>query len=191
MPANSFNPYKLDIVNQVLSELTRLPVDSIDSSKDTQLISYRIDKAIPLLLLKTNWKFAIKYATLSSPETVNPFPQYQYSYVLPADYGRMWHLWQQWFNYDILDGRIVTDQKPITFYYVVNQVDYDTLGILFERLLVLYLASVFAKPLTENVQLAADLEVKYEKEFNNAVLQNSMEGPIKSAPNDYDRNQRV
>jgi len=188
MPSNAFVPSLLDVVNQVLSELGRLPVDNVESDQNALLISQRIPYLLPELLLRTPWNWAIKYVTDNNPITQNFSPEYTYTYQLPADYGRMFKFWQMWYDYTIIDNFVLANQRPINYYYVVNNTDIDILPPLFFQLLVLYTASRVALALTENQKLFQYLDQQYRMKLADAIRQNDMDRRIMSTPhNDFDR----
>jgi hypothetical protein len=187
---------KLSIVNQVLLEIGRLPVTNIDDSPDAELISAKVDLLLPVLLQETHWNFAIKYREDSTPLTTQFSPDYNYTYQLPADFGHLFN----WGNFNnnfsdpgaqpflITDGLINSNSQPITYYYIVNNVDPDALTIMFFRALVLFTASDVSLALTENQSLTSYLRQKYEIEKARAVMRNDMEFYKTSTPyNDYDR----
>ena len=188
MPSNSFTPSKLQVVNQVLNELGRLPVDNIDTDDQAKLISLRLDILLPELLLRAPWNDAIKYRTDNTPLTTNFSPEFTYTFQLPFDYGRMFKFWLMWYDYEILDNFLLSNQRPVNYYYVVNNVDYDTITPLFERTLVLYTASTVALALTQSMELTKYLTSLYMDKLSGAILQNDMDRRVQATPhNDFDR----
>jgi hypothetical protein len=187
MPSNAFSPSKLDIVNQVLGEIGRLPIDNIEDDQDAMLIALRLDVLLPELLLRTNWNWAIKYRSDNAPITVPFSPEYTYAFQLPADYGRMFRFYQQWYGYAIMDNLLLSNQRPTNYYYLVNTVDYDLLPPIFQRCLALYTASVMCMALTQNAALTTFITNLYMQKLSDAILQNDMDAEIIGVPNDFDR----
>lgn len=188
MPSNAFTPSKLDVVNQVLSELGRLPVDNIDTDDQAQIVSKRLDTLLPEFLLRTPWNIAIKYVTDNTPLTQNFSPEFVYTFQLPFDYGRMFKFWQMWYDYEILDNFLLSNQRPVMYYYVVNNIDYDLITPLFMRCLVLYTASTVSMVLTQDLKLTQYLYMAYKEKLNDAILQNDMDRRVQATPhNDFDR----
>lgn len=186
-------PSKLEVVNQILNELGHPPVASITNADDASIIiSPRCDLLANELLLRTTWNFAIKYVSNTTP-LVNSFsPDFLYSYQLPSDFGSLDRISPQTTNfglyYRIVDDMICTNSKPLNFYYVVNQVDYSAITIMFQRALVLYVAADVCNVLTNKEELARYLERKYEEKLNDAIRQNDMQRFVQSTPfNDFDR----
>lgn len=181
---------ELDVVNQALLELGRLPVIQISDRADAQLIDAKIDVLLPKLLAATSWNFAIKFVNNNTPNTQSFSPDYLYAYQLPPDYGRFFKFSTNCFplSYAFVDGLLLTSTKPIAYYYIVNNVDFDAISTLFYRALALYVAADVAFVLTNNAELAIYLEKKYEKEKSDAILLNDMERMIQTTPsNDFDR----
>jgi hypothetical protein len=174
---------RLSIVNQARIELGRLPVSNINDADDTILLDAKIDILLPVLLQETNWDFAIKYKQDSTPLTTQFTPDYEFTYQLPADYGQMFGWGDFNINFGnlssspflITDGLISTDDNPISYYYIVSNVDVDAISTLFYRTLVLFIASDSALVLTENEDLTKYLNLKYEEARSKAVNRNDME----------------
>jgi hypothetical protein len=181
---------KLTVINQALLALGFSPVANETESESAKFMSEKLDSLLPILLLSETWRFAIKYREDNTPITQNFSPDYRYSYQLPFDYGRFVQLGNNRFVLDfaIIDELILTNTKPFTYYYVVNDMDYSIMPPIFARTLALYAAADAAIPLTQNVQLSNLLNTKFLQEKTNALLLNNMERDIKTAPyNDFDR----
>ncbi len=183
-------PTKLEVVNQALNEIGRLPVTNINDSDDSLLISGKLDVLLPEMLLRTDWNFAIKYIKDDTPLTVNFSPDFQYTYQLPSDYNRFDRAGyaQLTFPYRLVDSRLLCDERPVSYYYVVNNVDYEVITPLFYRALSLYAAAKSAMALTNKEELTLYLENEYIRKLNDAILQNDMDRRVVSTPfNDFDR----
>ena len=187
-------PAKLDVVNQALNELGFPAVQALTSTAASTLISNKLDILLPELLLRTDWNFAIKFVTNNTPNTVNISPDYLYNYALPPDYNRMdrfsWQLSTTAFGfvYRIIDQTLMTNVRPVLYYYVTANVDYSVITPLFYRALVLYVAAESAAVLTNNIGLAKILEGKYQQKMNEAIIENDQDRMIQSTPmNYYDR----
>lgn len=171
-------------------ELGSKPVVSINDNERAQIIAAKLPILLPLLLARTFWNFAIKYVFDNTPLTVGFSPDFQYSYQLPADYGRFWRFSTNYYPlaYQITDGLLLINIRPVSYYYVVDTVPYNVISPLFYRSLALYAASDTAYVLTEDEGLAKYLLQKYENESNSAILLNDMERDIVTMPqNDFDR----
>lgn len=184
---------RLDIVNQALTELGRLPVTNINDSEDATLLDVKLSLLLPVLLQETVWNFAILYREDSTPLTTPLTPDFSYTYQLPADYGRMFQFGNINNNLDtpylISNNLISTNEKPISYYYIINDVNVGAISTMFFRAIVLFIASDACLVLTENEKLTQYLKAKYEEEKGKAVNLNDMERYITGKPNnDYDRN---
>lgn len=181
---------KLDVINQALIEIGRLPVTNENDSEASQLISAKIDLLLPLMVLETTWNFAIKFISDNTPNTQSFSPDYLYTYQLPFDFGRFFkfstNCWP--LTYQFTDGLLLTNVKPISYYYIVNTIDFDAFNTLFYRALAVFTASDVAFVLTNNESLAKYLLGKYLSAKSDAILFNDIERDIKTSPNnDYDR----
>ncbi len=184
-------PSLLDLTNRTLSELGRLSVIAITDSPDAVYVSNKILELYQEVLLDYNWNFAVVYVANYSPETTNFSPDYVYSYQLPGNYGKFFK-WAttgaQWPLYAIIDGMMLANTLPIQYYYIANDVAFESWTPLVARALVLYAAAKSAPTLTNNIQLANYLENEYMKARVKAILQNDMERSVSSTPyNDFDR----
>ncbi len=168
---------KLSVVNQALLELGKPVVVSINDSDDSQLIAAKLDLLFPLLLEVTFWNFAIIYKLDNTPLTSNPTTYSQYTYQLPANYGRMYLFSPATTGqgYFISGGQLQTNLKPVDYFYITNDVDYDAISTLFFRALSIYAAADSCLVITENEDLTQYLQAKYEMAKSDAILQNDME----------------
>jgi hypothetical protein len=189
MAASSFSPSLTDIVNQVLAEYGRGPVDNITTDAQAQLIANRVNFFLPIMLNEYNWNWAIKYVTDSTPLTQPFSPEWTFAFQLPFDYGHMFHFWNQvtWNDWTIIDNMILANQATINYYYVVVGVNFDVITANFMRALVLYVAESLSYVLTQDVALSQNLEAKFRRELARAIMQNDMERNVQAPPNDFDR----
>lgn len=187
-------PSLLELTNRTLSELGRLPIQSLDPDTITPegiVISNKLIELAPEVLLDYNWNFAIVYVTNSSPLTTNFSPDYVYSYQLPGNYGKFYK-WAttgaEWPFYAIVDGMLLANTLPIQYYYIANDIPFEFWQPLVARTLVLYAASKVSPTLTNNMQLTGYLENEYMKIRTKAIQENDMERSVMSTPfNDFDR----
>jgi hypothetical protein len=185
-------PTKLDVVNQALNELGQVPVTAITDQPASIIIANKLDVLLPEMLLTTEWNWALKFVQDNTPNTVNLTPDFPYNYTLPPDYGRMCNISWQTINfglyYRIMDNVIMTNSKPLLYYYVVNNVDYSVIPAIFYRALSLYAAATACDAITNNDSLSKKLQAKYERKLSDAIRQNDMDRYIASTPyNDFDR----
>lgn len=182
---------KLDLINDVLGELGIPTVTAESDSPAAQYVGRKLDRLHRTLLRATNWIWALKYRYDNTPLIQNFSPDYNYAYALPADYGRFYR-WAtsgaQWPIYTIADGRILSQTKPIQFYYVVNNASYEVISPQYEQTLIFFTAYMCSAQLTENLQLTAFLKQEFRTSRVEAIMFNNMELPTYTAPyNDYNR----
>jgi hypothetical protein len=184
-------PSQLQLVNRVLSELGRTPVTAITDKDNSIIIANKIDELFPEILLDCNWTWAIKYVNDGSPLVTNFSPDFTYTYQLPGDFGKFYRFatsGPQWGDYEFVDGYLLAQTKPVQYYYIVRDADYEVLPPLFARALILYTAAKVAPALTENQNLFMYLEKEYQKKRIDAILENDMQRSITQTPyNDFDR----
>jgi hypothetical protein len=188
---------QLQVVNLVLSKLGRKPVQNVNDQADSLLISQQLPLFLEELLLNTLWNFALQFrydnTPLTTNITANPFGGFLYNYQLPANYGRFAFFEYTNFPpfgvpYAIADGVLLTNTRPIIYWYVVNDVDYAVLPAPFVQALVYSTAWQVCLPLTQNQILTDKLEAMWERKLGDAIQQNAMEQPIMQVPfNDFNR----
>lgn len=182
----------LELVNRVLNEIGEPAVNAIDETHSSTFIANRIDDFIPQLLQITSWDFAVRLKDDNSPLSSNRFTDWQYNYQLPADFGQFFKFSRDAYNvinFDIYESILVSDTRPLKYYYISNQVNPDNFEPLFVDLLTLFTAARSAKAITEDKGLSQQLMSWFEHIKNEAVLQNSMQEAIRHKPhNDFDRN---
>lgn len=180
----------VNMVNQVLNELGRLAVTTVNDTQDALLISQKLAYLLPEALQWTDWNFAIKFIQDFNPRSEPFSTEYPYAFQLPADFGRFDRFSFQNYNnslYRFLDGLLLSTTTPVAYYYVVNEVDYAVMTPLFQRVLVLYCASTICTALTQNAALKVDLYKEFIKKQAEAVMQNDRERQVCTMPNDFDR----
>lgn len=83
---------------------------------------------------------------------------------------------------------ILANTLPIQYYYIRNDLPFETWPVLVTRQLILYAACKCAPTLTNDMQLTAYLAKQYEEARTKAILWNDMERSVMGAPyNDFDR----
>ena len=189
-------PSLLDLTNRALAELGRNNVTTIDPddpsvSQDAIYVSNKILELYKEVLLDYEWNFAVVYVANYSPETTNFSPDYVYSYQLPGNYGRFFQ-WAttgaQWPLYAIQDGMLLANTLPVQYYYIANDIPFESWPPLVARLLVLYAACKSAPSITNDMKLTAYLKNEYHEMRMKAITQNDMERSVMSTPfNDFDR----
>lgn len=186
-------PSLLDVTNQVLSKLGRPPVQDVANSEAATQISQQIPLFLQDMLMKYIWNFAIKFFTSSTPITNPISKEFLYNYEFPFDYGRFFR-WefpaatQFGMYYEIIDGLIMTNVLPISFYYVVNNIDISLIPVPFEQALIYYTAWLTCAQITNNIPLKNSLGQDYEMMFVNAVQWNDMERmKVQVLYNDFNR----
>jgi len=185
-------PYsELDVVNQALSLIGKPAVTNTSDSPQAFLMANRLQLLKPDILLETIWNFAREYVSNDTPLVNNFTPEYPYTYQLPYNYGRFDRLaWPNVgaTNYEITDGLLLCNARPITYYYVVNDAAYSTLTSSAVLALAHLVASKTALVLTNNINLTKYLEEQYTNVYlPKAILFNDMERQISQSPNDFDR----
>ena len=184
-------PSELDLVNIALAELGRPVVTSLSDNESAQLLGKRIETLAPIQLLSYNWNFAIKYRSDNTPLVDNFSEDFVYTYNLPGDYGKFYKwasIGNQHPSYQIVDGLLQTNEKPIKYYYIINNAGYEILPSLYAYALAIYAASELCLVLTNNIQLTSYLKQKHTEYINKAILENDMERAVTSMPyNDFDR----
>lgn len=181
----------LSLTNEALAELGKLPVEAITNSQASQSLASAIETAHAELLTVYSWPWAIVYRADNTPLVNNFSPDYSYSYQLPADYGQFFK-WAttgaQWPYYAFMDGMLLANTRPVSYYYIVNDANFELISPLYNRMLVLCAASRRALVLTENIQLTAYLQQQFMAAKHNAIRQADMQRSVMAQPyNDFDR----
>ena len=181
---------QLDIINQALIELGKPPVNAFDDTEASRALNYKIDLLFPLLLMKTLWNDFIVYTIINTPNTQSFSPDFAYTYTLPANFGRLFKFGNFPFPvvYEIFDGLIAANVRPIQFYYIVNTANYNNSSSQFWRALSVWAASDTCMVLTNNDKLTKYLSEKAKDEINNAILLDNMNKELVTLPyNSFNR----
>ena len=190
-------PSLIELTNRTLAELGRTPIESLSPSLNNPvppeaiIVSNKILELYKEVLLDYNWNVAVVYVTNSSPLTTNFSVDFVYSYELPGNYGKFFqfaYTGADWPIYAIWDGMLLANTLPVQYYYIANDLPFETWPPLVVRYLVLYAAAKCSPTLTNNLELTKYLEIEYEKIRIRAIEQNDMERSVQSTRyNDFDR----
>lgn len=186
---------ELDIVNDALSLLGKDAVSSADELPISLYLQRKINRLHPLLLKRENWIFAAVEKYDNTPVSPNLSDDYTYTYQLPTNFGRFFR-WsktvRQDENYQFVDGYLLTNSKPVSYWYIVNDADFSIVGDLYAEALAHYAASESCLVLTNSKELTVYLKNQFKEALNNAIKFNNTQKPIVSAPyNGYQRTQFV
>lgn len=185
-------PSQLDVINFAMTEIGRPPVTNPADQPSSTLMLAKLPALLNKFLQLTDWNFTIKFVVDNTP-TVSPFsPDFLYSYQLPPDFMRFDRMSPLTTNfglyYRFIDSLLCTNMKPIQYYYVSNDLDYQLLSPTAFIALSQYLASEVVMALTNNTTLTAYIKKKYEESLSDAMRFNDMERYVQSLPyNDFDR----
>jgi hypothetical protein len=169
---------KVSICNQAL---VRIGVETITSltenSEQARLCNAIFDQSLDFLLQLFPWSFALTRASLAQ-STTGPLYEWSYAYQLPTspyclrivsvendeDYRK--------------EGRMIyTNAATLNIKYIKRVTDINELSSAFIEVMVLYVASQLALPMTANTSMSNSLEVKYQLSINKARLTDSQESP--------------
>lgn len=177
----------VQIVNQCMFEMGRLAIVQSTDDPWALMISQRIPNDIPYLLERDNWNFALKYISQTTPDVYNPSPDWLYAFTLPPDWLRVANMRTE-LAYTIMGNQMLVNENFIQYYYVANVLDITTLPYFFQKLLVFYICSRVAKPLTQDLELQRDMQTAFDRELSTARQQNAFAIPVWPSPyNPYDR----
>lgn len=185
---------QLDLVNLVLNELGKPSVTNVNDTDTAIVANNKLNFFFPLMLLKTTWNDFVKFYISNTPNTFPFSPDYAYTYTLPGDFGRLFKFGNFTFPviYQITDGLISANVKPIQFYYIVNTAAYgaglDSGTMQFNFALAVWVAADMCMVTTNNAALTKYLEEKAKKEISNAILLDNMNKEIVTLPyNSFNR----
>ena len=183
---------RLQVINNVLAELGESSVAIEDASANSTFIKERINALLPYVLSKGNFRFNLVYREDSTPAAQPLSGQYQYTFTLPSDYGRMYRMLNRT-QYEEIQGGLATDSQTIQYYYNTNGApffdgNFEGMSPPFVEALTFYVVSRVAAPLTENLELKKIALESFNAYIADAILMNEYEiNKLISPPNEYDR----
>lgn len=183
---------ELDYVNGILSELAIKNVQSINDNETSLFIYNRLRVLYVHVLQRANWNFAVEFIYDASPMVYNISPNYQYTYLLPADFGHLFKFTNQILPtvYEIVDGYLLCNSKPVQYEYIKNNQSLSVFPPLVMDMIVLYVASRVCLVLTQDIKLTSYLKSLYEERFSECVRVNAFANQIDNAKHiNYDRPQ--
>lgn len=186
---------ELDLVNDALSLLGKEAVSAVSETPQASFLKRKITRLHPQQLLRANWIFAAVEKYDNTPVSPNFSDDYTYTYQLPSNFGRFFR-WsrtiKQDMAYQFVEGYLLTNSKPVSYWYIINDADYSVISDLYAEALAHYAASESALVLTNSKELTAYLHKQYTDKLNDAIKFNATQQAIVGAPyNDYQRTQFV
>lgn len=155
----------LAIFNAALYELSAARISTTDQlAHRAQVLRDQWPAARDAALRAHPWNFAIRFATLESPETA-PSSGYGYDYPLPPEPFclRVLELKDDDRSWEVFGNRLHTDAASPTIRYIARVEDTSVYDALFERLAALELADLAVAPLAKNRTVSERVADRLEK----------------------------
>jgi hypothetical protein len=148
---------EVEICNSALSKLGVEPLNTLsDNTKKARLCAKQYSKIRDWLLRRHPWNFAVKQITLT-PESTAPTFGYQYQYILPSDFIRLYKNNDPDYEYTIQGKRLLSNQPTVDLLYVYQVTVPDTFDATFTELLATFLAADMCYALVQSRELTAQL----------------------------------
>jgi hypothetical protein len=165
------------ICNAGLIKLGESTITSLsDSSKAARLCNERYAELRDLLLRDHLWQFAIKRLELAQSTTA-PIFNWDYAYPLPSDCIRIIEPDIKDFPFKVEGNNIITNESAVYLKYIARVTDPNDFSVSFRECLSLKIAWELAVPLTDNQQLAKEMENRFAVALGNAKAVGSIETP--------------
>ena len=153
---------KIQLISNALVLLGGTPIASLtDGTTGATLGANLFENTYIALLQNHRWRFAVKTQQLSRL-TATPNTDYQYAFAMPNDFK--YAVKGSSNMYEVYDSEIHCNDREFKLEYV-RRVDEDALPAYFSKALEYELASIFAIPLTGDINKAD----YYKREFTDAI----------------------
>jgi len=154
---------EVEICNSALSKLGVEPINTLsDNTKKARLCNAQYPKIRDWLLRRHPWNFAVKQVSLT-PEVATPVFGYQYQYILPADFIRLFKNSDPNCPFTLQGKRLYTDDPTIDFYYVYRVTVPDMFDATFTELLATFLAADMCYALVQSRELQQTMTAQGEE----------------------------
>ncbi len=166
---------QVEIANRALLKVGATRINSMQDNKtEAVVINEYYELAYQWMLAQYPWSFAMKVEALSRiPEA--PLEDYAFAYELPQNY-----IWVQRVypnsNFKIMGTQLWTNEKQISVKFI-ERADEAIIPAYFEQAFMVYLASLIAVPLTENVQKEMSLVAQATQHLKKAKSLNAQQQP--------------
>lgn len=152
---------KVQIISLALDKIGKDPINAI-GNKPIEVTADLVYTALLGAELSTGiWRFAVRLADLPLTTTVPILPSWRYAYQLPADFGRLWRLHPQTYNFEIFQGNyLYSNVTPLVIEYSSLSIDATELPWYFIDFFVFALADRLSLGNAQNPQLVGALEGK-------------------------------
>jgi len=145
---------KVNICNQALVFLGEKTIISLDdNTRQGELCSTFFDNTRDTLLRSHPWNFALKRMALTR-DTVVPYGnEWDYQFILPANYLRVLNTIPQRIPYRIEGNRLLTNESTMGIRYIYRNEDYNSWSPDFAQLVAARLALLLAHTITTKTGL--------------------------------------
>jgi hypothetical protein len=175
---------KLEIANQALRELKINAVQSLESNEAvSNIVSESIDWSIRSVLTDKNWSYSTKSFVLSpSLEYTDNTGKYIYTFELPHDVDHVIKVLDEAFDlvpdYQLSGTLIHSNMKKLVVNYVSFDTELTNISHTIASLISLHLAKSLCFRLTENADLKASLDQRYQVELSSASAKDARQKPL-------------
>lgn len=169
------NASKIGIISSALVLIGDSPINSLDDAGAGATVAATLyDSALNNLFSIYRWRFAIKKTKLNRL-VEKPLNNFTYKFTLPADFSYLVQS-SSGRDFELYQNELYSNSKDIDidYGYVADESDMPPW---FVSTLELYLASIFAIPITGNATKASFYNGLYEQQFKKARHTDSAERP--------------
>ena len=169
---------QVQMVNLALLKFGNVSIQAIsDSTPQARFASVLWDIVRDELLSSYGWNFAMKQVILDTPSATTPDFKYDYKFTLPADYLRVWDLYDCDLEYEVMGGELYISTDEVNLEYIAKITDVSLWPSAFVRCMATSLASELCLKMTGDDKRASALKMKLENiDIPQAYKLNAIEG---------------
>jgi Tail tubular protein len=169
---------KIDLISRALILCGEKPINSLSDNRYGATVGANLFENVYESELQSNsWRFATAKKALSQL-VATPLNQYTYAYQLPNDMLLLLGTYPVDLTYELYGDRMYSNRSSVEVEYMFKP-EVTALPAYFTLLLVLALAKVFIKPITESDTAMQLMEKKYNMQRNVALYADAQQRPAK------------
>lgn len=168
---------QVQIVNLAYGKFGGLTIQSItEATPQGRAAAVLWDNVRDELIANYPWKFALKRATLDTPDASTPEFEYDYKYTLPADCLKVWDIYNTKSNYVVEGGVLLCSDETIYLKYGAKITDVSLYPPPFVASMATKLSAELCAKRSDNKQLRTALLQEFEITISHAYKLDAIEG---------------
>lgn len=149
-----------DIINLIFSYYRYDPISTVEDTPTSRLLNVNLNSNI-LMMQKTfgYFNFLKRVVQLTTPFQPNLHPSFNYTYVLPSDFNKIYEVDDYQGKWLLREPYILMENSNKWLNYYCYSLDYNSFPVHFAELLACYIAKKYAIYITREPEIEKALDI--------------------------------